>query len=66
LLQPGSEYVQALLPDRWGQANSASVCHDRRREREIVAEDKQIRFLRNELAKLEDRKAEQPSASSAG
>jgi hypothetical protein len=51
LLQPGSEYLQALLPDHWARAHSSSVSHDRKQEREAVAENKQIRFLRRELAK---------------
>jgi len=54
LLEPGSDYLQALLPDHWAQAHSSSVSHDRQKEREAVAENKQIRFLRRELAKLED------------
>lgn len=54
LLEPGSDYLQALLPDRWARTHSSSVSHDRREERETVAENKQIRFLRRELAKLED------------
>ena len=65
LLQPGSEYLQSLLPDHWGRAHSASVSHDRRSEREAVAENKQIRFLRNQLAKREDRKPRQSSPSEA-
>ena len=60
LLKSGSAYLQALLPDRWAQANSASVCHDRRDERDTVAESKQIRYLRNELAEQARREA-QPS-----
>jgi transposase len=51
LLEPGSEYLRALLPDHWARANPALVCHDRLREREAVAESKQIRYLRNQLAK---------------
>ena len=62
LLEPGSAYLQALLPDRWAQANSASVCHDRRDEREAVAESKQIRYLRNQLAEKLQREA-QPSTA---
>jgi len=54
LLQPDSQYLQALLPDHWARTHSSSVSHDRREEREVVAENKQIRFLRRELAKLED------------
>jgi len=65
LLTPGSEYLQSLLPDRWALTHSASVSHDRRRERAAVAENKQIRFLRRELAQLEDRQARQPSSSEA-
>ncbi len=60
LLKSGSAYLQALLPDRWAQANSASVCHDRRDERDTVAESKQIRYLRNKLAEQAQREA-QPS-----
>ena len=68
LLQPGSEYLQSLLPDHWARANSASVCHDRRREQEVVAEGKQIRYLRNELAKKAKREDEPSPAehSNAG
>ena len=68
LLQPGSEYLQSLLPDHWARANSASVCHDRRREQEVVAESKQIRYLRNELAKKAKREDEPSPAehSNAG
>jgi len=50
LLQPGSDYLQGLLPDRWAQANPASVSHERRKEREAVAENKHIRFLQRQLA----------------
>lgn len=50
LLQPGSDYLQGLLPDRWAQANPTSVSHERRKEREAVAENKQIRFLQRQLA----------------
>ena len=60
LLQPGSAYLQALLPDHWAQAHPASVCHDRRNERDAVAESKQIRYLRNQLAEKAQREA-QPS-----
>jgi transposase len=65
LLQPGSEYLQSLLPDHWARANSASVCHDRRREREAVAESKQIRYLRNQLAEKANREAKPSSAEQA-
>jgi hypothetical protein len=65
LLEPGSEYLQSLLPDHWARTHSASVSHDRRRERDAVAENKQIRFLRRQLAQLEDRQAQQPSPSEA-
>lgn len=50
LLEPGSEYLQALLPDHWARANPGRVCHDRLREREEVAESRQIRYLRRQLA----------------
>lgn len=50
LLAPGSEYLQALLPDHWAQAHPASVSQQRRSERDIVAENRQIRFLRRKLA----------------
>ncbi len=62
LLQPGSEYLQALLPDHWARANPASVSHERRKEREAVAENKQIRFLRRQLAQVAGRQS-QPQAS---
>lgn len=65
LLTPGSEYLQALLPDHWAQANAASVCHDRRCEREVVAENKQIRFLRNQLGEKANREATPSSADQA-
>ena len=64
LLEPGSDYLQALLPDHWARAHTSSVSHDRQKEREVVAENKQIRFLRRELAKREDDQA-QPSPSQA-
>jgi transposase len=64
LLQPGSQYLQALLPDHWARAHSASVSHDRRREREAVAENKQIRFLHRQLAEL-DRKQPSPTETNA-
>jgi transposase len=60
LLQPGSPYLQALLPDHWARAHSGSVSHARRREREAVAENKRIRFLRRQLAEL-DRKQQSPT-----
>ena len=65
LLAPGSAYLQALLPDHWAQANPASVCHERRDEREAVAENKQIRYLRNELAEKARRDAESSTAAQA-
>jgi hypothetical protein len=65
LLQPGSEYLQSLLPDHWARANSTSVCHDRRREREAVAADKQIRYLRNQLAEKANREAKPSPAEQA-
>ncbi|MGB4860590.1 MAG: IS66 family transposase [Dokdonella sp.] len=65
LLQPGSAYLQALLPDHWAQAHSASVCHDRRDERDAVAESKQIRYLRNQLAEKLQREAQSSTAEQA-
>jgi transposase len=65
LLEPGSEYLQSLLPDHWARANPASVCHDRRRERDAVAESKQIRYLRNQLAEKAKREAETSPAEQA-
>jgi len=65
LLRPGSAYLQALLPDHWARANPASVCHDRRDERETVAESKQIRYLRNQLAEKASREAEPSAAEQA-
>jgi hypothetical protein len=62
LLQPGSEYLQALLPDHWARANPTSVCHDRRDEREAVAEGKQIRYLRNQLAEKARRETQASTA----
>ncbi len=53
LLQPGSEYLRALLPDHWAQAHPASVRQERRQEHEVVAENRQIRFLRKELSQRE-------------
>jgi hypothetical protein len=61
LIQPGSEYLQSLLPDHWARDHSAAVCHDRQRERAVVAESKQIRYLRRELAAKANRDA-QPAA----
>jgi hypothetical protein len=65
LLQPGSAYLEELLPDRWAEANPASVCHERRSEREAVAENKQIRFLRRQLAEAEAQKSKSASAGQA-
>ena len=65
LLEPGSEYLQSLLPDHWARANPTSVCHDRRRERDAVAESKQIRYLRNQLAEKARREAETSPAEQA-
>jgi transposase len=65
LLQPGSEYLQALLPDHWARAHSSSVSHDRKQEREVVAENKQIRFLRRELAKNDGKAQPSPSETNA-
>lgn len=62
LLQPGSAYLQTLLPDHWAHANTASVSHDRRREREAVAENKQIRFLRRQLL---ERDQQQPAITAS-
>ncbi len=45
LLTPGSEYLRALLPDRWALANPSSVNRSRLNEREDLEEAKQIRFL---------------------
>jgi len=64
LLQPGSPYLQALLPDHWARAHTASVSHGRRRERETVAENKQIRFLRRQLAEL-GRREHSPTETNA-
>jgi transposase len=66
LLQPGSEYLRALLPDHWARSNPTSVCHDRRREREVVAEDKQIRYLRKQLAATANRQAQAVEPANAG
>jgi hypothetical protein len=49
-LQPGSDYLQSLLTDRWAQAHPQSVCEERREKHELVAERKQIRDLEKELA----------------
>jgi transposase len=65
LLEPGSEYLQSLLPDRWSRTHSTSVSHDRRSERAVVAENKQIRFLRRQLPHLEERQSQQSSSSEA-
>jgi transposase len=65
LLEPGSAYLQALLPDHWAQANPASVCHERRDERDSVAENKQIRYLRKELAEQAQREAQLSTAEQA-
>ena len=50
LLQPGSDYLQSLLTDRWAQAHPQSVCQERREEQELVAERKQIRGWEKERA----------------
>ena len=60
LLQPGSDYLQALLPDNWAQANPTLVRHDRREEREDVAEATRIRRLQR---RLEERQREQSQAA---
>ena len=65
LLQPGSDYLQALLPDQWAQAHPASVSHERRQEREVVAENKRIRFLRRQLAGAEKRQSQSASSDQA-
>jgi len=62
LLEPGSDYLQALLPDHWARAHASSVSHDRQREREAVAENKQIRFLHRELAKRNDSHSQSASS----
>ena len=49
LLTPGSDYLRALLPDRWAQANPSSVNRSRLDEREDLDEVKQIRFLKRQL-----------------
>jgi hypothetical protein len=49
-LQPGSDYLQSLLPDRWAQAHPQSVCEERREEQELIAERKQIRGWEKERA----------------
>ena len=36
LLQPGSDYLQALLPDNWAQANPTLVRRDRREDRTAI------------------------------
>jgi transposase len=63
LLQPGSDYLQALLPDHWAAANPASVCHDRRAEQATVAENKQIRYMRRTLTEKARSEAEASSAA---
>jgi len=55
-LELGSDYLLALLPDRWGSAHSGSVHHERIKEREQVAENKRLRRARRRL--LARRKAE--------
>jgi transposase len=49
LLTPGSDYLEALLPDRWAQAHPSSVNRSRLQEREDLEEVKQIRFLKRQL-----------------
>jgi len=55
-LELGSDYLLALLPDRWGSAHSGSVHHERIEEKEQVAENKRLRRARRRL--LARRKAE--------
>jgi transposase len=69
LLEPGSEYLQALLPDRWAAAHPESVCEGRREEREDVADSIRIRRMERRLIERERRRSEeqaqqaQPTAS---
>jgi hypothetical protein len=49
LLTPDSDYLEALLPDRWAQAHPSSVNRSRLQEREDLEEVKQIRFLKRQL-----------------
>ena len=62
LLQPGSDYLQALLPDNWAQANPTLVRHDRREEREDVAEATRIRRLQR---RLEERQRQREQSQAA-
>jgi transposase len=57
LLEPGSEYLRALLPDQWAAAHPQSVRESRREEREDVAETKGIRRLERRLREREERRA---------
>lgn len=59
LLEPGSEYLQALLPDRWAASHPESVCAGRREEREDVAEASRIRRMERRLIERERRRSEQ-------
>jgi transposase len=58
LLEPGSEYLQALLPDHWAAAHPSLVCGERREEREDVADTSRIRRIERRLAQREKRRAE--------
>jgi transposase len=58
LLEPGSDYLQSLLPDRWAAAHPASVHHDRRRELEQVNDNRSIRRLSRSLDERRRRRAE--------
>lgn len=61
-LEAGSEYLEAMLPDRWAAEHPKSVCVQRREEREDVAESQRIRRLARRLesraARAEARQAE--------
>ncbi len=59
LLEPGSKYLQSLLPDRWAATHPESVCEGRREEREDVAESSRIRRMERRLIERERRRSEQ-------
>ena len=50
MCQPGSDYLQWLLPDDWVQYHPNSVCQERREDQESVAEREEIWVLEKELA----------------
>jgi len=57
LLEPGSEFLQSLLPDHWAAAHPQSLRQGRRQEREDVADAKRIGRLQRRLKEREQQLA---------